>query len=434
MQDSLMLRRVLSSVLALWWVAGSVLAQNAPPNPPPAAPDPPLTSLTAEQRKEILDGIGAVLKDRAFVPNVDFSNWNAVVAERESALNASDTVQAFVNNVNGLFRSYGISHIRFMNPVATANYGRTSTIGVGIGAAVHREGLIVRSVFPGSPGATAGIGEGDIILKVNGEKPENAEALSGAEGDQLIIDYRHGEDLHSVTVTVATFSTVRPEPLTWPTEDIAMIRVYTFSNGYGRENLERIIKEAAKAKALIIDVRRNGGGAANNLNHLLSILLPDQTVYGTFLSRRIVDQYREAHDNPDSVDLIEVAKWTEAKTRTRARGIDPFTGPIAVLTDRGSGSASEIFAASMRENANAVIVGQPTAGAVLASIRARLPYGFSMQFPISDFITANGVRLEKAPVQPDVLVPSGENDAVMLAATTRLRSMIEARATGSGGQ
>lgn len=429
-----MLRRVFGSALALWLIAGSALAQTAPPTPPPTAPDPPLTSLTIEQRKEILDGIGAILKERAFVPNVDFSNWNSVVAERESALNASDTVQAFVNNVNGLFRSYGISHIRFMNPVATANYGRTSTIGVGIGAAIHRDGLIVRSVFPGSPGATAGIGEGDIILKVNGEKPENAEVLSGSEGDTLLIDYRHGEDLHSVSLIVATFSTVRPEPLTWPKEDIAMIRVYTFSNGYGRENLENLIKEAGKAKALIIDVRRNGGGAANNLNHLLSLLLPDRTVYGTFLSRRIVDQYREAHDNLDSVDLLEVAKWTEAKTRTRARGIDAFTGPIAVLTDRGSGSASEIFAASMRENAKAIIVGQPTAGAVLASIRSRLPYGFSMQFPISDFVTASGVRLEQSPVQPDVLVPSGENAAVMLAATTRLRAMIEAQASGGIGQ
>lgn len=407
------------------WLSVGALAQSPPIGP---TPPPPLTSLTAEQRQEVLSAIAAVLKERAFVPNVDFSNWDRMVAERESQFNASDAVSAFVNNVNGIFRTYAISHIRLMGPVATANYGRTTAIGIGVGAVVHRDGLLVRSVFATSPAGQAGLQEGDIILLVNGVKPENPEALTGEIGDVLRLRVQRGSESLDVELTVAQFSTVRPETLTWD-GDIAIIRVWTFSAGYGRENLENLVRQAAGAKALIIDVRRNGGGASNNLHHLLSLLLPHETVYGTFLSRRIVDQYRAAHGQPDTVDLIEMAKWTEAKVRTRDRGIAPFKGPVAVLVDRGSGSASEIFAAAMRENAGAILVGQPTAGAVLASVRARLPHGFSMQYPISDFVTARGIRLERAPLQPDVLVPSGDNASVMLAATTRLRSLVR-----QGGQ
>jgi carboxyl-terminal processing protease len=421
------MRRFFVLVWSLLVVAGA-LAQTPPvgPNPPP-----PLTSLTPEQRQEVLSAIALVLKERAFVPNVDFSNWERIVAERESEFNATDAVPAFVNNVNGIFRTYGISHIRLMGPVATANYGRTTTIGVGIGAVVHRDGLLVRSVFATSPAGQAGIKEGDIILLVNGVKPEDPEALTGEAGEVLRLRLQRESETLEIELTVAQFSTVSPETLTWDGE-IAVIRVWTFSTGYGRENLENLVKQAAGAKALIIDVRRNGGGASNNLHHLLSLLLPNETIYGTFLSRRIVDQYRAAHGQPDTVDLIEVAKWTEAKVRTRERGVAAFTGPIAVLTDRGSGSASEIFAAAMRENAGALLVGQPTAGAVLASVRARLPHGFSMQYPISDFVTARGVRLEKAPLQPDLLVPSGDNESVMLAATTRLRSLLRQRESAGG--
>ena len=52
----------------------------------------------------------------------------------------------------------------------------------------------------------------------------------------------------------------------------------------------------------------------------------------------------------------------------------------------------------------AVLVGQPSAGAVLTSIFARLPQGFEVQLPLSDYLTPKGVRLEKNPVKPDITV------------------------------
>jgi len=217
--------------------------------------------------------------------------------------------------------------------------------------------------------------------------------------------------------------------------EIAVLRVPTFSDGYSRENIEKLMKEAheEEAKGLILDLRRNGGGASSNLNHLLSLILPPNTEYGVFLSRRIVSDWQRAHPN-EEVDLGRVATWTTSRARTRPRGIDPFKGPIAVMIDRGSASASEgsasaseITAAALKENADAILVGSNSAGAVLASVNARLPHGFSLQYPVSDYITTKGRRLEKQPLEPDVRetgrVTSSE-DPVRAAALKAVRAKL----------
>jgi nucleotide-binding universal stress UspA family protein len=202
--------------------------------------------------------------------------------------------------------------------------------------------------------------------------------------------------------------------------EIAVLRVPTFSDGYSRENIEE------DAKGLILDLRRNGGGASSNLNHLLSLILPPNTEYGVFLSRRIVSDWQRAHPN-EEVDLGRVATWTTSRARTRPRGIDPFKGPIAVMIDRGSASASEITAAALKENADAILVGSPSAGAVLASVNARLPLGFSLQYPVSDYITTKGRRLEKQPLEPDVKEAgrvTSSDDPVRAAALKAVRAKL----------
>ena len=81
-----------------------------------------------------------------------------------------------------------------------------------------------------------------------------------------------------------------------------------------------------------------------------------------------------------------------------------WTGKMAVLINRGSASASEIAAAALNECVGAPLIGQKSAGAVLASVYGSLPSGFSVQYPIDDYVTIKGVRLEKSPREPDEVV------------------------------
>lgn len=385
--------------------------------------------ITPETKKAVIDGITKTVNEVAFVPGVDFSKWQEFIEKRKEEIEKADTLPAFTGVVNQALRDFGFSHIRLQTPVQAQNRNRTTRTGIGVTAVKTDAGLEVRAVAEQGPGKTAGLEVGDVIITVDGAKADNPDQLNGEEGTKkaLKIQKKAGGDPVDVTVEAKTFSVVRKETLTWVNDDTAVLRVFTFMAGYGRENIEALVNEAnGKAKNLILDLRSNGGGAVNNLNHLLSLLLPDKTPYGTFVSRRVYTDYVAA--NPDKpTDVLSIAAWAPRKAATAKRpNVEPFKGKIAVLINRGSGSASEIAAAALKENASAVLVGQRTAGAVLASTYARLEAGFSLQYPVSDYITIKGMRLERNPLVPDQEVTAapaaGEADPVVAKAVEALKS------------
>ena len=194
----------------------------------------------------------------------------------------------------------------------------------------------------------------------------------------------------------------------------------SFSGNFNRTQVRGFVEQAKKAKSLILDLRSNGGGSADNMGYLLGLLMPPKTEYGVFVSRSLANRYKEA--NPEGPMTAEaIAKWSPVTSRllTRPRDFEPFTGKIIVLINRGSGSASEITAASLREQRGAVLVGTRSAGAVLASVFARIPGGFRLQYPVSDYVTSKGIRLEGKPTEPDIAITAAvtaEKDPVLEAA------------------
>lgn len=392
----------LTSILIAALAAITIRAQGAPPTQQ-TTPPANTAAMTAEQKTKVLASIENVLTTRAFVPGVDFKKWPEQIGTKKEDLDKAETVGAFTSVINGALRDFGLSHIRLLSPRSASQRGRTTTIGMGVQSGADAEGLKIRGIAEAGPAKDAGIEIGDVILKVNGKKPENPDALTGERGAKLQLELKKPTgDVKNIEVELKEYSIVRKETLTWPTEDTAVLRVFTFSTGYSRENIETLIKEAnAKAKYLVLDLRSNGGGAVNNLNHLLSLLMPPDTEYGSFISRRTFDEFVKA--NPDKTPSVEeIGKWNPNKTKTRAReGTPYFKGKIAVLMNRGSASASEITASALKEGVGAKLIGAKSAGAVLASTFQRLEEGFSIQIPVSDYISAKGDRLEKNPRVPD---------------------------------
>ncbi len=382
--------------------------------------------MTVEQKEQVLGGIKEIIDRRAFVPGVDFKKWDTFLEGRKEDLDKAGDVNAFAGVINRALREFGFSHIRLLTPRAASSRNQTSTIGIGATVSSGTDGLVVRRIYDESPAALAGLKVGDIITVVNGVKPQASGDLEGEEGQKKTLMVKKGDGQEvTVEIEIKKFSTVRKETLTWVNDDTAVLRIFTFSAGYGRENIEGLLKEAnGKAKHLILDLRSNGGGAVSNLNHLLSLLLPNDTEYGIFVSRRVHEQYVEANPSSGADDMAALAKWSKDKTKTRTRqGTTPFKGRIAVLINRGSASASEICAAALKDNADAILVGDRSAGAVLASTFARLPEGFSLQFPVSDYVTAKGMRLEANPLQPDARVTervTEESDPVVTKALEML--------------
>ena len=161
------------------------------------------------------------------------------------------------------------------------------------------------------------------------------------------------------------------------------------------------------------------GGAVTNVQHLLGMFIPESKAVGTFVRRANVDDYVTATGGK-ATDISAIAQWTERKFRPAHRPDAPFfTGKVAVLVNRFSASASEIAAAALHDSLGAPIVGTKSAGAVLASIIVPASNGYMLQFPIQDYVTANGVRLEGNGVTPDfevsepIIAKKGSPDAVI---------------------
>ena len=90
-----------------------------------------------------------------------------------------------------------------------------------------------------------------------------------------------------------------------------------------------------------------------------------------------------------------------------------------MIVNKFSGSAAEIAAAALHDVLGAPVIGTKSAGAVLASVIDPVSNGFTLQYPIEDYVTIKGVRLEGNGVTPDILsqdvalrTPNAHEDAI----------------------
>lgn len=137
------------------------------------------------------------------------------------------------------------------------------------------------------------------------------------------------------------------------------------------------ITEFRTKKAIIVDLRGNLGGLLSPMIGLSGMLTEKTTTLGTFYSR------------------------TGEQKFTVPSKVKNFKGRIVLLVDRQSLSAAEIFAAGLRSNDRAVLVGEQTGGQSLPAVWTKLPTGAVMMYPISDFHPLGGTSLEGVGIRPD---------------------------------
>lgn len=360
------------------------------------------TDLTTPKKTEILQSVTTLLTKEAYVPGVDFTKLNAFLTSEKQEIADAKNDDQFRDAVNAALHQFGFSHIVLLTPQVAQQRIDNKTVGIGITATFDTDGIVVVRVVHDAPAEKAGLTIGDVIVLVNGKKPKAITDMLGKENEKVTIKVKRASgSFKTFTIVRKKFSTIRPETLTKIDDTTDMLSIYTFDLSYNPERVDKLMQEAASAKNLILDLRWNGGGAVFNLTHLLSYFLPSDTPIGTFISKRVVDSYVETqHGSPN--DLQAIASWATNKLRVPKLGHEPFKGRIAVLVNGGTGSASEMVAAALRESAHAQIVGTKSAGAVLVSIITDLPYRYQLQFPVTDFVTTSGVRLEGTGVTPDV--------------------------------
>lgn len=404
--------------------------------PAQAAAPPAKGEITPETKAAVLEKANDLITKTCYVPGVDFSKWPSYIASEKDALDKAKTDDEFASAFQDALEKFKITHIVLHTPKAVNTRLTGSTVGIGIRINIVPEGVLVVGLIEKAPAVEAGIEVGDLIVAANGEKVTGPGQISGDEGTSVKLTVKKSDGkTKDYLIVRRKFSTIRPEELTWVDKDTAVLKIYTFDRSYDGDRVETLIKQAAPAKRLIIDLRGNGGGAVMNLEHFLGTLMPDNSVMGTFIEKKTVEKFVETTKGSPT-DLKAIADWSSDKIRIHANRSAFYKGEVAVLIDGGSGSAAEIAAAALKDTMNAPIAGTKSAGAVLVSLMRPLGQtSYVLQIPVYDYVTSKGVRLEGNGVTPDQVVAKmppflkkGEVDPTWTTAVDLLKKQETAKA------
>lgn len=363
----------------------------------------PKSELTDKDKADILASVEQVVTSRAFVPGADFARWPEMMAAKKEAIANAKTDLDMALVVNQALAEFKFSHIALIPPQDGDQRVTQKRTGIGIRIQIEDDGLRITDVFPKGPADEAGFKVGDLVFECDGKPVRGVADLAGEEGQASKVKVKRGasDDVKEFDVTRRPYSTVIPESLEWK-GDAAVLKIPTFDVGYNRSNIDDLMKQAVKAKTLVIDLRSNGGGAVTNLTHLLSFFLDGKSQpIGTFIGRSAVAAYKEKN-GMETNDPLKLVDFSTTKV-VPGSGDIKFAGKVAVLIGPGTGSASEMFAAAMRDYRGAAMIGERSAGAVLASLITPLRdgHGFWIQYPMLDYVTIKNVRLEGNGIVPD---------------------------------
>jgi carboxyl-terminal processing protease len=288
--------------------------------------------------------------------------------------------------------------------------------GIGVEVLPNPRGLEVTQVFPGSPAARAGIGHGDLITAVGatslaGRSEDSASGLiRGPIGSQVKLTVRQGERTRTyvlkraqIVAPVAYSKLLRHHGL-----PIGYVQLTQFADNAGTELHVQVDKMLARgARALVLDLRGNGGGLLKQAIAVASIFVPHGTIVTTKGRNQPTDVYKATG------------------------GAIPTRIPMVVLVDHGTASSAEIVTAALQQHHRATVIGTHTYGKGVFQEIVNLPGGAALDMTVGEFFTPNGTNLG-APgvaqgrtlargrgITPDVYAytqPSSTTDTALLAA------------------
>jgi carboxyl-terminal processing protease len=151
----------------------------------------------------------------------------------------------------------------------------------------------------------------------------------------------------------------------------------------------KAIDEFRNSDGLVLDLRGNVGGMVGMLIGVTGHFFKEAGSLGSMVMR---DNNLKLLINPRLVNGA-------------GKRVEPFSGPVAILVDEITASASEVFAGGMQDLERAKVFGRRTSGQALPAIFDRLPNGDAFYHPVADFIPPKGTRLEGRGVIPDFEVP-----------------------------
>lgn len=334
-------------------------------------------------------------------------------------LTQSKSEDAFQAVMNAFGRSVD-AHTSYLSPRNAERFRQNMNLSLeGIGALLQAEYdyTVITSLVPGGPAERSGQlapndriiavaqGDQDFVDVIGWRLDDVVDLITGPKGSVVrlqILSENKGSAGTPKTVEI-TRAEIRLEDREAKLEvkqvdeqKFGVIEIPNFYNNLSNDVRELLTKLAAeKTDGLIIDLRGNGGGSLDEAIHLSGLFIPS----GPVVQVRDSSGRVSVSDDPDP-SLV-------------------YGGPLVVLVDRFSASASEIFAAAMQDYGRALIVGEQTFGKGTVQQHRGLQRRFdfysspmgSVQYTIAKFYRINGDSTQHKGVVPDIPYPTAIDPA-----------------------
>ncbi|OOF70098.1 C-terminal processing peptidase [Rodentibacter caecimuris] len=354
------------------------------------------------------DVINLKLKDKKWseIKNKLAKRYNLAI-RRLTQTKADDIVQVYLN----AFAREIDPHTSYLSPRTAKSFNESMNLSLeGIGATLQSEDdeTSIKSLVPGAPAERSKkLKAGDKIIGVGQEKGEIediigwrlediVDKIKGKKGTKVRLEVEPAKGGKSRIITLVR-DKVRIEDqaakLTVEKvegENIGIIKIPSFYIGLTKD-VKKLLLQAEKkqVKGLIVDLRENGGGALTEAVALSGLFITD----GPVVQVRDAYQRIRVHEDDDRAEQ--------------------YKGPLLVMINRFSASASEIFAAAMQDYNRGIVIGQNTFGKGTVQQSRSLNFVYDLdqtplgilQYTIQKFYRINGGSTQLKGVSADIQFP-----------------------------
>jgi carboxyl-terminal processing protease len=399
-------------------VIGRQVLDPAWGQPQEVVPSPPSTTLGIAARERAFDFVWDTIRTHYYDPQLHGADWNAAAMKyRPLALAATDD-EAFWDTLDRMTGELRDAHTRVESPSRVALRNRDESISLGFSFAPVEGHLAVTTVTGDSDAWWAGVRPGMTLRSIGGEPAGQAyerliadtrldstdrsrhqramrKLLAGPEGSTLDMGFTRSDgtaiEAHLARRKLSTraFELHRVLP-----SGFGYMRFTQWTLGMWPRTTEAL-DALRNAPGLIVDLRGNPGGSMHMVNEMLGHFFAKQAQLGRILTRT---------GQPVSilfgaVELVKLHTTVEANPAA-------YNGPVVILVNAQSASASELFAATMQAAGRATVMGEPTCGCLLGYLGyARIPGGGELAYSEIGFVMSNEKRIEGEGVIPDRIVP-----------------------------
>lgn len=360
--------------------------------------------MSLSRGESLLEEVAVIVRRDFYDPALRGVDFTRLVdeARKDAALAETATDRAAV--INRVLGALGASHTRLYIPEETGYFdlldlfapvlerdprfpphgGLRTTAGFSTVQLVDR--TFVNDVLEGSPAEAAGLLVGDLVLAVDGAPFAPVASFAGKAGRVVEIEIQRSADPASRRTLRMVPQELRPSEMYLAAERasarvlprdgrrIGLVRVRSYAGAVFHEALEELVTDGgplAEADALVLDLRGPWGGASPEYLELFDRTVP-----------RLKVSFRDGESS------TQPPRWRK---------------PVVLLVDGSVRSGKEVLAFGFRRGRIGPVVGERTAGAVLAGRPYLLSGGELLFLAVAD-VRVEGEVLEGVGVEPDIVV------------------------------